>query len=439
MTKKKEVKKMEKLPKGYKWYDGRTITIEQELKKRGVDTGKEDNPKLYKLWTETEDMGIYNLPLRDFSRAFCETHSKGVVPQFMAREGFFERRWHYIEDARVYRFKDKFMQLMVEHNKNDIGFRPLPNNNMWIEVPLQFGKIKIAGIHLVRVFVNDNDEYASQVYPDELVPVGYDQEAISIFVTGLDGDISFYNYFLLEKIGKYDKLKPVSKYVCPYCGSPLKKFEDKNWFYCELESCVETSQKGKMVMYDMDDYKTKNTFKVMKMNDIWRIEDKIRLFVSNFLDYIEEPEVKIITSISSTDLAKRNLKRARKGKPPLPPIRIITVSGEIKRYINLIGERCRTLEIARNETWVDGHFFRFWDRNKWTRLYAWIKGCKTDEEIREKLKKLVRKDDKGHPLPQTQQYRWDSHHKLIKVHKLAFVKWKGMGEPVQRIKVVDVE
>jgi hypothetical protein len=177
----------------------------------------------------------------------------------------------------------------------------------------------------------------------------------------------------------------------------------------------------------------------MNMKDVWRIEDRIRLFVSNFLDYIEEPEVRIVTNMTSNQLMQRNVKRAKRGKSPLPPVKIITVGGELKRYINLIGEKCRTLDLARNETWVDGHFFRFWDRNKWTRMYAWIKGCKTPEEIMAKLKKLVRRDDKGHPLPQSQQYRWDNNHKVIKVHKRAFVKWKGMGEPVERIKVVDVE
>lgn len=431
---------MTELPIGYKWYDGKKIiTTEQNFKKKGIPTGKSDNPEMFKAMTQKIDSGVYDLPLRDLNKAFCRVHSKGVVEQFKGKEDFFARREVDIEDARVYKFKDKFFPLMIEHNQNDIGFRPMPNNNMWIEVPLQFGKVQIAGIHLLRVYVNDQDEFAYQVYPDDLIPAGYDQEAISIFVTGLADDVSFYNYFLLEKIGKYDKLKPESKYVCPHCNTPLQKFKGTNHYFCKAPDCVVNNQNKEIIVYDMDDYKTKKVFKIMNMKDIWRVEDRIRLFVSNFLDYLDEPEVKVIVNMNAKDLAKRNEKRARRGKPPLPPIRIITVDGELKRYVRLVEGKCRTIDVARNETWVDGHFFRFWSRDKWCNLYAWIKKCKTDDEIRKRLKERVRRDKDGHPLPQSQQYRWDSRNKVIKVHKRAYVKWKGMGEPVERIKVVDVE
>jgi hypothetical protein len=309
---------------------------------------------------------------------------------------------------------------------------------MWIEVPLQFGKIKIAGIHLLRVFVNEKEEFAHQVYPNQIIPAGYDQEAISVFVTGLSNEVIFYNYFLLEKIGKTEKMKPLTKYVCPHCNSPMEKMKEDNCYVCNHPDCVEKAQNGEIVVYDMDDYKTKKIFRVMKMNDVWSVEDKIRLFVSNFLDYLDEPEVRVIANMSQKELVERNKKRAKRGKPTLPPIRIITVDGELKRYVNLVGEKCKSIDIARNETWVDGHFFRFWDRDKWCRMYEWIKGRKTDEEIRDRLKKLVRKDDKGHPLPESQQYRWDSRYKVIKVHKRPFVKFKGEGEPVESIKVVEV-
>ena len=105
----------------------------------------------------------------------------------------------------------------------------------------------------------------------------------------------------------------------------------------------------------------------------------------------------------------------------------------------MVETQCKTVDVARNQTWVDGHFFRFWDRDTWCRLYEWIKGRKTDDEIRERLKKFIRKDKNGHVLPEYQQYKWDSRHKLIKVHKRGYIKFKGMGVPIEKIKVVDIK
>jgi hypothetical protein len=68
-----------------------------------------------------------------------------------------------------------------------------------------------------------------------------------------------------------------------------------------------------------------------------------------------------------------------------------------------------------------------------------IAKCKTTDQIWKVLKKEVRKDKDGMPLPSYQQYRWDDYYKIIKVHKRPYIKFKGEGIPIKKIKEVDIQ
>jgi hypothetical protein len=218
----------------------------------------------------------------------------------------------------------------------------------------------------------------------------------------------------------------------------MKMLEPKK-HYCDKESCIKAFQDGCKIIYDMNDQTVKDQMRLFEMKSIWKTEDKIRQFATNLLDFLTNKKVQVMVNFSEEELVERNKKRAKRGKSTLFPVSIIKVDGTLKEYVSFISRKFNgNYKLARRETPVDGHFYRFKDRDVWTRLYAWIKGYETDEAIRERLSKLQRRDEKGMVLPDEEQYEWDGFYKLIKVWKLPFYRFKGEGDQRPRIDVIDV-
>jgi hypothetical protein len=88
---------------------------------------------------------------------------------------------------------------------------------------------------------------------------------------------------------------------------------------------------------------------------IWKKErDMLREFIMSFLDFLHNPEVQIIEVLRSPKAQK---KRLRKGKIPLPPSKVVKVTGVLKKYIN-------ALKLGRHFTYSH----RFWVRGHWRHL-----------------------------------------------------------------------
>lgn len=97
-----------------------------------------------------------------------------------------------------------------------------------------------------------------------------------------------------------------------------------------------------------DQYKGMN-YKVKRIDNTDPYARKFcHLFVLNFLNFINSPEVKFVTVERDE---KRNEKRMMKGKVPIPERKIIKLDGVLKRYVD---------ELRNNPIWH--YHYRFWVR-----------------------------------------------------------------------------
>lgn len=88
-------------------------------------------------------------------------------------------------------------------------------------------------------------------------------------------------------------------------------------------------------------------------------KQKIRIFFCNLLDFMNTPDVKIITIERTKD---QNAKRIKRGKLPIPPIHHITITGELKIYLDKLNSGAAFS--YSHKFWVRGHF-RTLRSNKW--------------------------------------------------------------------------
>jgi len=87
----------------------------------------------------------------------------------------------------------------------------------------------------------------------------------------------------------------------------------------------------------------------------WQKEkDFLRNFVMNFLDFLNDPEVKLVEILRSP---KTDLKRGRHGKMPLPSSTKIRITGVLKQYVD-------QLHLGRHFSYSH----RFWVRGHWRHL-----------------------------------------------------------------------
>lgn len=432
--------------KGYKFYDPKNpIILDNAHKTKEQIFEEKERTKMDYFTLDNDDpTNVYDFKLRDYTRRFCTVAGHNGIEHFQNKSETFRRRLELIDTAKSYRFGNSFLPLLIQHNKNEYGLRRMPRDNMWVEVGLKFDELFVCGIHIAKVYLDTTKSgFGTQLFRfyDEIIPNSYKEVGISVFVVGFsDETTTFYYHFILEHTDiEKDKLRGRYAYACPYCSMPMKTLETAHKFYCDKDSCIKAFQNGVKVVYNLDDPIVKEQMHLFEMKSVWKTEDKIRQFTTNLLDFLTNKRVQIITNFSEAELVDRNKKRAKRGKEPLFPVSIIKVDGTLKEYVSFISKRFNgNYKLARIETPVDGHFYRFKDKEVWTGLYGWIKGCETDDAIREKLAKKVRVDDKGIQLPDEEQYEWDNLYKLIKVWKLPFYRFKGEGDPRPRIDVIEV-
>lgn len=84
--------------------------------------------------------------------------------------------------------------------------------------------------------------------------------------------------------------------------------------------------------------------------------DKLREFVCNFIDFINNPEVQLVKTEKTKE---ENAKRVSRGKTPLPPRVFIKLEGTIKKYI-------QDFEISDRK----GYTYKFWVRGHFRVLKA---------------------------------------------------------------------
>jgi len=407
----------------------------EQIKYFDSDEYKEEfDLSLKKYMDDSKD--AFSTKNRDMTLWFCSMVASGQIPQFSAKADVFDFRSKCLMfESQIYKFKNDFVKLLVEKQSGESGFRNMPFNDIFVEANLKFRGHTVFGIHLKYCHMNGQGQ---MVFEQDFNKVsGFDNEGISIFVNGVDTErMAFYSHMTLDKFSTLHNNNNSLGYSCPFCNQIMSSL-NKRYVACVQPDCIKNFQNGTTLVYDILNEEFKDWLSVMKIDDLRTIEEDIRIFVSNFLDFITNPEVRIHNLLSEEERARRNKKRLHTDKKPLSPIKIVNVDGFLDKYLTRIKNHFGTYSRAKSEVWVSGHYIRFWMRDYWHHIYDIIKGLKTDEEIIAKLKKYKRKDKEGCVFPLSMQYQWDSSLKVIKVWKMGFVVNEGKKSGQKKIFVVD--
>lgn len=369
---------------------------------------------------------------RDATLLFCD-YAKGT-PQFRGmRHTIIERGSHILKSV-VYKFKEHLLQDFMMHDRNDIGFREMPRNNMFIEVFLEFGNICVNGIHLMQVMVDPKTGMQFVIESEPVsAPSNFTEEGISVFYSGLDDKVAFFDYFTLDKsqVTAIENLKSVSRFACPICSRPMVDATEHE-VYCKY--CIEESSIKLSFLYDLNNPRIRILLRTQYMHNIWKVEDAVRRFVCNFLDYYAFKDIKVYALMTDEERHERNKARVKRGKTVIPDVKVVSADGYLHKYISVIKRRFNyNIEEIRHQQWVEGHYMRFWKEEKYTRLYGSIKGLKTDDEIEARLSKIVRLDEFDQPLPERRQYRWDRLYKKIFLRKDTFIRYAESDEDLRTV------
>ncbi len=100
-----------------------------------------------------------------------------------------------------------------------------------------------------------------------------------------------------------------------------------------------------------------------------KYHNKIREYVLNFVDFVNNEEVKLMFR----ERTEKNIqRRIQKGRIPLPSFNKIYLVGYLAKYLN----KLETQELGTRFThrfWVRGHYRRFLDKKKYKKLYEQYK------------------------------------------------------------------
>jgi len=110
-----------------------------------------------------------------------------------------------------------------------------------------------------------------------------------------------------------------------------------------------------------DKYKDYN-FKINRVKTANKNARKfVHLFILNFLNFINNPEIEIV---SKKPDEKRNERRQKKGKAPIPERRVIKLKGKLKRYADELKKNRKTWTYN-YRFWVRGHFRTLKDKERY--------------------------------------------------------------------------
>jgi len=231
------------------------------------------------------------------------------------------KRWFYwITQSKVF-FIDKKTADLLALTKNTIQFKRLPFNKIFIDTKINLEEIEVFGISLVASKKLEGTKF--KIIEDE--------------------DYDNFSYFFLYKNKNF----------------PNKLFHE----YGVIKTEPELEKKIK------DDLKEVASQQEIDFEDIKKLGDNVRIFIMNFLDLLNEPEVEIV---SRRPQEERNIKRISRGKHPIPIRNFIVLKGKIKDYIEHLDTGKHWAYSHR--FWVRGHFRTYADEKykKARNLTQWI-------------------------------------------------------------------
>lgn len=419
--------------------EGMKASMDEFMSSKDLEFNKEEENFLKEA---NKKNGVMDLSLRNMVMAFLNSASKGMLSQFAYSNNEYTSRFNAIEQAVIYKFKDEMIKLYLEKTKNENEDKAMPRKNMWIETFLDFEGHSICGIHIAKVRILPDNTMIFDINTENKFP--HADSAIAVFYTGFDkrGVQYVTNFILDEKMNtklysSFDERKK-AKYVCPYCANILTEVKPKK-YACHSGDCIKEHQTDRIILYNTNKKSIRDRLQTLKLNHVWCIEDKVRLFVSNLLDYYMDKEVEFYDGLTEEQAEKKNEKLRRKGKSIMvAPIKLVKAGNKLKKRILRVERKYGSYEIARKRAHVvQSYWFKFLNKEHYTRLYGWIAGCRTIEEKKERLKKLKRVDEEG--FEEYDVYKWDVKHDCIRVlvHEHERCKDEGNEDDRTEIRVIE--
>lgn len=309
-------------------------------------------------------------------------------------------------DLKVYVLDDEQKKLLL-NTENQVYPRPLPSWTMFVEQTFNTESLEVFGLVLCLNSANDetflefgdgNDFLQDAVNPVERIKKNLKSFLVFCESKGVpktsEGKLDLSNYSREEikslykehEQSKWNNVKEMfgeatenekkaierdikdNKYRIDYyfwgfdktdetvfVQHDTIKFDDEN---CAVLDCAnKMSEQARESEYKIERID-------LDMDCIKGLSKNIKVFVCNFLDFINNPDVQIVTMRESKE---RNLKRQRRGKLPIPEYSLIRLTGELKRYVEEARQN-RFFEYS-HKFQVRGHFRRYWNKDRYRNLY----------------------------------------------------------------------
>ncbi len=214
-------------------------------------------------------------------------------------------------DFKVFHI-DRYLENILIKTKNQVGYRKTPFQFIFMECELVFGgKRNLRGVSMDKRIVSGialmSGDYNEQSSGGEYKNAS--QIIISAIVRlGEEGDLGHYVSWMDEKAER----------------------DDNHEIFSEKE------------------------------------DEEIKMFVCNFLDFMNHPEVE--TRIVKYP-KEMNETRIKKGKTWISDTVETIINGKLFRYIyETLPKSAKNKSL--NSFWVRGHYIHFWDKNHWNSIYS---------------------------------------------------------------------
>jgi len=309
-----------------------------------------------------------------------------------------------IDDLRIYIINEEQKKLLL-HTKNQIYPRQLPHWTMFLETEVSTESLEVLGLIITLNSSNDEtllkyanakqvfnplqnldknlEEFTEWCKKHKNIPIKDDgrldlskyngKEIIKLFKEHEQSEWNTRKEDCFKKLGQEEK-EAVERDI------KNNKFRINYYFWGVDHSdktiffrydTIKFDDEGSTVLdyteHLADKFRIKQTDSkgiVFDMDNIDTLSENLKIYICNFLDFINNPDVQIVPIRESQE---RNLKRARRDKPPIPTYNIIKLKGELKRYIDEARSQ-RFFEYS-HKFIVRGHFRRYWNKDRYRSLY----------------------------------------------------------------------
>jgi hypothetical protein len=251
----------------------------------------------------------------------------------------------WIVEPKIFNLSNDIKEYLLL-TKNKVYERKLPFKNTFIDTKLVFDKIEIYGISVsIGTTVKDIEERKKELKKkfktDKEIFVQKLNMLDELYKTQKDDRIDFLYWTCMGVDHNDDTVFYLYGRISELPGAEI--YEEENDLDC---------------------------------SDIDKLPKEIDLFVCNFLDFITQPDVKLVTVKRTKE---QNEKRIKRGRPKIPVQKFVRVDGELKIYLNKLKQQKEMFHFQ-HKFWVRGHWRTLrnpkWKEKRGTKIWIppYIKG-----------------------------------------------------------------